>query len=139
MDDPKAKLSIEERLDRLEAQNRYLSDYLAIWKLQSLYCHYINIGAVQAIVGLFADDPGVEIELSNKGILRVVQSRHHQLSGRQADRGRMVLGLRGRACRRAVGARLSQPVQARPSEPLRPAAAASLQPWQALTSQRWPV
>ena len=70
MHDTKAKLSIEERLDRLEAQNRYLSDYLAIWKLQSLYCHYINIGAVQAIVDLFADDPAVEIELSNKGILR---------------------------------------------------------------------
>lgn len=63
------KDSIEERLDRLEAQNRYLSDYIAIWKLQSLYCHYINIGANKAIVGLFADSPEVEIELSNKGVL----------------------------------------------------------------------
>ena len=63
------KESIEERLDRLEAQNRYLSDYIAIWKLQSLYCHYINIGAHKAIVGLFADSPDIEIELSNKGIL----------------------------------------------------------------------
>jgi len=64
------RMTIEERLDRLEAQNRYLSDYIAIWRVQSLYCHYINIGAVQAIVGLFADSPEVEIELSNKGILR---------------------------------------------------------------------
>jgi hypothetical protein len=64
------KESIEARLDRLEQQNRYLMDYIAIWKLQSLYCHYINIGAVRAIVDLFADSPNVEIELSNKGILR---------------------------------------------------------------------
>lgn len=66
----KAGATIEERLDRLETQNRYLSDYIAIWRVQSLYCHYINIGAVQAIVGLFADSPDVEIELSNKGILK---------------------------------------------------------------------
>lgn len=68
--DQTKRLSVEERLDRLEAQNRYLTDYLAIWKLQSLYCHYINIGAVQSIVGLFADSSDVEIELSNKGILK---------------------------------------------------------------------
>jgi hypothetical protein len=70
VDQASNKLSIEERLDRLEAQNRYLNDYIAIWKLQSLYCHYINIGAVQAIVELFADSPEVELELSNKGILK---------------------------------------------------------------------
>jgi hypothetical protein len=62
--------SIEARLDRLEAQNRYLSDYIAIWKLQSAYQHYININAPRSIVALFADSPNVEIELSNKGILR---------------------------------------------------------------------
>jgi len=73
---PQSRLSIEERLDRLEAQNRHLSDTLAIWKVQSLYCHYINIGAVQAIVGLFADSPDVEIELSNKGILRGRDAPH---------------------------------------------------------------
>jgi len=62
-------VGIEQRLDRLETQNRYLSDYIAIWRLQSLYQHYINIGAREEIVGLFADHPDVEIELSNKGIL----------------------------------------------------------------------
>lgn len=71
-----AKLSVEERLDRLEAQNRYLTDYIAIWKLQSLYQHYINIGANKAIVGLFADSPDVEIELSNKGILKGRDAPH---------------------------------------------------------------
>lgn len=70
------KESVEARLDRLEAQNRYLSDYIAIWKVQSLYCHYINIGAHRAIVGLFADSPDVEIELSNKGILKGKDAPH---------------------------------------------------------------
>lgn len=76
MEQASNKRSIEERLDRLEAQNRYLSDYIAIWKVQSLYCHYINIGAVQAIVELFADSPDVELELSNKGILRGKDAPH---------------------------------------------------------------
>lgn len=70
------KESIEERLDRLEKQNRYLSDYIAIWKLQSLYCQYINIGKVKAIVELFADSDDVEIELSNKGILKGKDAPH---------------------------------------------------------------
>jgi len=70
------KESIEARLDRLEAQNRYLNDYIAIWKLQSLYQHYININAPRSIVGLFADSPDVEIELSNKGILRGRDAPH---------------------------------------------------------------
>jgi hypothetical protein len=70
------KESIEARLDRLEQQNRYLMDYIAIWKVQSLYCHYINIGAHKAIVGLFADSPDVEIELSNKGILKGKDAPH---------------------------------------------------------------
>ena len=65
-----AKESVEQRLDRLEAQNRYLTDYIAIWKLQSLYTHHMNRGAAKAIVALFADSPDVEIELSNKGVLR---------------------------------------------------------------------
>ena len=65
-----AKETIEQRLDRLEAQNRYLTDYIAIWKLQSLYTHHMNRGAAKAIVALFADSPEVEIELSNKGVLR---------------------------------------------------------------------
>jgi hypothetical protein len=65
-----AKDSIEQRLDRLEAQNRYLSDYIAIWKLQSAYTHYMNINALHDIVALFADSDEQEIELSNKGILR---------------------------------------------------------------------
>src|SRR5262245_34137287 len=65
-----AKESIEARLDRLEAQNRYLTDYIEIWKLQSLYTHHMNRGAVKSIVALFADSPDVEIELSNKGVLR---------------------------------------------------------------------
>jgi hypothetical protein len=68
--------TLEQRLDRLEAQNRYLTDYIAIWRVQSLYCHYINIGAVRAIVGLFADSPDVEIELSNKGILKGKDAPH---------------------------------------------------------------
>ena len=46
MSEGPVKESIEARLDRLERQNRYLMDDMAIWKLQSLYCHYINIGAV---------------------------------------------------------------------------------------------
>ena len=70
------KDSIEARLDRLEQQNRYLMDYIAIWKVQSLYCQYINIGANKAIVGLFADSPDVEIELSNKGILKGKDAPH---------------------------------------------------------------
>ena len=76
MDSSTHKPSLEERLDRLEAQNRYLTDYIAIWRVQSLYCHYINIGAVRAIVELFADSPDVEIELSNKGILRGKDAPH---------------------------------------------------------------
>jgi hypothetical protein len=36
MEEDSGKESIEARLDRLEAQNRYLSDYLSIWKLHSL-------------------------------------------------------------------------------------------------------
>jgi hypothetical protein len=75
MDADKLK-ALEERMDRLEAQNRYLNDYIGIWKLQSLYCHYVNIGAVQEIVGLFADSPEVEIELSNKGVLRGKDAPH---------------------------------------------------------------
>jgi hypothetical protein len=70
------KVSIEGRLDRLEKQNRYLSDYIAIWKLQSQYCQYINIGKVKAIVELFADSDEVEIELSNKGILKGKDAPH---------------------------------------------------------------
>ncbi len=62
--------ALEARLTNLENQNRYLSDYLAIWKVQSLYVHYMNIGAPQDIVALFADSDDVEIELSNKGVLR---------------------------------------------------------------------
>lgn len=61
---------IEQRLDRLEDENRYLRDYIAIERLQSLYQHYIHIGANKAIVALFADRDDVEIELSNKGILK---------------------------------------------------------------------
>jgi len=68
--------AINERLDRLEAQNRYLSDYIAIWKLTSLYTHYINIHMPKSIVGLFADSPNVEIELSNKGILKGKDAPH---------------------------------------------------------------
>jgi hypothetical protein len=71
-----AKESIEARLDRLEAQNRYLMDYIAIWKVQSLYTHHMNRGAVKAIVDLFADSPDVEIELSNKGVLRGRDAPH---------------------------------------------------------------
>lgn len=70
------KESIEARLDRLEAQNRYLSDYIAIWKVQSLYQHHMNTGAVKSIVALFADSPDVEIELSNKGVLRGRDAPH---------------------------------------------------------------
>lgn len=62
--------TIEKRLSSLEAENRFLSDTIAIWRIQSLYQHYINIGARQQIADLFADHPDVEIELSNKGILR---------------------------------------------------------------------
>lgn len=67
---------IEERLATLEAQNRYLNDYVAIWKLQSLYQHYMNIGAPRSIVGLFADSDDVEIELSNKGVLHGRDAPH---------------------------------------------------------------
>jgi hypothetical protein len=70
------KESLEARMDRLEAQNRYLSDYIAIWKLQSLYTHHMNRGAVKSIVELFADSPDVEIELSNKGVLRGRDAPH---------------------------------------------------------------
>jgi hypothetical protein len=71
-----AKESVESRLDRLEAENRYLRDYLDIWKLQSLYAHYWNINAPKEIVALFADSPEVEIELSNKGVLKGRDAPH---------------------------------------------------------------
>ena len=76
MNEISGKESIEARLDRLEEQNRYLMDYIAIGKVQSYYCHYINIGAVKAVVDLFADSPDVEIELSNKGILKGRDAPH---------------------------------------------------------------
>ena len=63
------KLSLEERLDQLEKQNRYLSDYIAIWKLQSLYCQYINIGKVKAIVDLFADSDDVKQRRQRKNAI----------------------------------------------------------------------
>jgi len=68
--------SLEARLDRLEAENRYLHDYLDIWKVQSLYAHYWNINSPKEIVALFADSPEVEIELSNKGVLRGRDAPH---------------------------------------------------------------
>jgi hypothetical protein len=73
---PTELASLEARLERLEAQNRYANDYLAIWKLQSLYQHYININDPRAIVALFADSPEVEIELSNKGVLQGRDAPH---------------------------------------------------------------
>ncbi|GAB1260162.1 nuclear transport factor 2 family protein [Aurantivibrio plasticivorans] len=76
-DDQSQKISeLEARLNTIENEARYTSDVLAIWKLQSRYQHYINIGARQDIVSLFADHPDVEIELSNKGIVRGADAPH---------------------------------------------------------------
>ena len=68
--DASAQLAaVEQRLGQLEKQSRYLTDRVEIEKLQALYVHYINMGASQKIVDLFADSDEVEIEISNKGVL----------------------------------------------------------------------
>lgn len=79
--------TLEVRLSELDTQNRYLTDYIEIWRVQSLYQHYINIGARQDIVALFADSEDVEIELSNKGIVRGADApqRYFLRSGQKRD------------------------------------------------------
>jgi hypothetical protein len=64
------RLTLEKRVERLEKENQRLTDVLDIQKVQALYQHYMNIGDGRKIAALFANSPDVEIELSNKGILR---------------------------------------------------------------------
>lgn len=61
--------SLQSDLAATTAELRQTRDHLEIRKLQSLYQHHMLRGDALAIVGLFADSPDVEIELSNKGVM----------------------------------------------------------------------
>lgn len=59
---------MEPIFDEMPGEVRYASDVIAIWKLQSLYQHYLNAYGTDEIIALFADRDDVEIEIANKGV-----------------------------------------------------------------------
>jgi hypothetical protein len=55
--------------DELEERVRFLEDYKSIWQVQSTYAQYWLLGWVGKMAELFAKKtPGVEVEISNKGV-----------------------------------------------------------------------
>ena len=56
------------------AENARASDYLEIWKLQSMYAHLYHIGRRAEIPSLFArKTPGVSLEIEDSGVYEGIE------------------------------------------------------------------